>query len=117
MTINGIENWDNKPIPTDWKSLVKNSGLSRSVCTDYFENNNKSDKGSWRAPNQRELMIIYLQDPSLVEYQVTDDYMYRYGSFTRTCWKFNENDHFTVDKDLITKGTAGSFVRCVRDVK
>lgn len=54
---------------------------------------------------------------SLVEYQVTDAYDYRYGSFTRTCWKFNENDHFTVDKDLITKGTVGSFVRCVRDVK
>ena len=123
MTIDGIETsngWggsNNRPRPTNWESLVKNSGLSRSVCTNYFENANKSDKGSWRAPNQRELMIIYLQDPSLVEYQVTDAYDYRYGSFTRTCWKFNENDHFTVDKDLITKGTVGSFVRCVRDVK
>ena len=88
MTIDGIETsngWggsNNRPRPTNWESLVKNSGLSRSVCTNYFENANKSDKGSWRAPNQRELMIIYLQDPSLVEYQVTDAYDYRYGSFT-----------------------------------
>ena len=51
---------------TDWKSLVSNNGLNRSVCADYYENS-ESEKGTWRAPNQRELMIIYLQSPALVE--------------------------------------------------
>ncbi|WP_277754605.1 DUF4906 domain-containing protein [Bacteroides sp. 1_1_14] len=102
---------------TDWKSLVSNNGLNRSVCADYYENS-ESEKGTWRAPNQRELMIIYLQSPALVENRPTSEaWGDRYGSFTRTSWKFNENDHFTVDMAQITKGTVGSFVRCVRDVK
>lgn len=102
---------------TNWKSLVSNNGLNRSVCADYYENS-ESEKGTWRAPNQRELMIIYLQNPALVENRPTSQaWEDRYGSFTRTSWKFNQNDHFTVDMSQITKGTVGSFVRCVRDVK
>ena len=102
---------------TNWEALVSNNGLNRSVCADYFENN-ELEKGSWRAPNQRELMIIYLQNPALVENNPKSEQPAdRYGSFTRTYWKFNKNDHFTVDMSQITKGTVGSFVRCVRDVK
>lgn len=57
---------------TDWKSLVSNNGLNRSVCADYYENS-ESEKGTWRAPNQRELMIIYLQSPALVENRPTSE--------------------------------------------
>ena len=99
---------------TNWKNLVSKDNLNRSVCINYYENKSQSDKGSWRAPNQRELMIIYLQDPSLVKNPNN-----RYGAYTRTSWKFNNNEHFSIDINQMRKssGSEGSFVRCVKDIK
>lgn len=98
---------------TSWKNLVSKDNLNRSVCVDYYENN-ISEKGSWRAPNQREFMIIYLQNPDLVKNPSN-----RYGAYTRTSWKFNDNDHFAIDINQMRKasGNVGSFVRCVKDIK
>lgn len=105
---------------TSWSNLVTSQGLNRSVCANYYENST-SEKGSWRAPNQRELMIIYLQNPSLVENTPTSDQNNnRFGSYTRTSWKFNDKHHFSIDKSQMVKDqndSRGSFIRCVRDVK
>lgn len=96
-----------------WSTLVSKDYLNRSVCANYYENS-KTEIGSWRTPNQREFMIIYLENPSYLKNPYN-----RYGAYARTSWKFDTNDHFAIDLDQMrkTKEAYGTFVRCVRDIE
>lgn len=90
------------------------TGGDLSFCKNYSENNDNSDKGLWRAPNQREMMLMYIQDKSFSN-----------NTLARTKWRYeaekgvtrffcaNENTYLSnaVDK------TAKFNLRCVRDVE
>ena len=95
----------------------------RSWCKNYTEEKNERDKGLWRAPNQREMMLMYIHDSSDVN-----------NTLSRTLWKYktgNEKDDYTrffcTSGNLILSndGTNGSAnermgklsIRCVRDVE
>lgn len=105
-----------------WINLVKMDmdKLNRSVCANYSESDN--DIGTWRAPNQRELMLMYMADNTLVKGDVRNNYWeenIQPGSYTRTAWKFNESYHFSVSSNQMYMdrgGADGSYIRCVRDV-
>lgn len=95
-----------------WKDLV-NYWNGHSRCYLYSELSDESDKGTWRAPNQRELMIMYMLDKNLVIRGAN-----QLGSYSRTEWKFNKNYHFGVNSKLMFMdrgGNGGSYIRCVRD--
>lgn len=101
-----------------WTNLVKMDQLNRSVCANYYESSN--DKGTWRAPNQRELMLMYMADKTLVKGDVRDSYgnNIQPGSYSRTEWKFDERYHFSVSSNQLymdRAGQDGSYIRCVRD--
>lgn len=84
-----------------------------SFCKNYSEKNDKSDKGLWRTPNQREMMLMYIQDKS-----------YSHNTLSRTKWRYeavkgvtrffcaNENLYLSNPADQ----TASFRLRCVRDV-
>ena len=95
---------------TNWKVLFDISESHLSKCADLNEGGHK-----WRSPNQREFMIMFLQDPNFVK-----DGEYR--GFTRTYWKYDKNRHFGLNGDLLfLDGNGGETnynrtIRCVRDV-
>lgn len=84
-----------------------------SFCKNYSEKNDNSDKGLWRTPNQREMMLMYIQDKS-----------YSHNTLSRTKWRYeavkgvtrffcaNENLYLSNPADQ----TASFRLRCVRDV-
>lgn len=85
----------------------------RSFCKNYSEMADGSDKGLWRAPNQRELMMMYIQDKSFA--------YGRYGSFSRTEWKYEGSKRkFAAYANLYLSNpddeTKAFCIRCVRDV-
>lgn len=80
-----------------------------SKCIDYTENNGL-DRGEWRAPTQREMMLMYIQDKN----NVTD-------TFSRTKSKYNEKRQFGVDNNNLRLSEENHknnwSIRCVRDVE
>lgn len=83
----------------------------RSFCKDYSEKDDKSDRGLWRAPNQREMMLMYIQSKGNTN-----------GTLARTYWNYeggerffcaNENLYLSNDADK----KANFKIRCVRDVE
>lgn len=80
----------------------------RSKCKNYSEKPDGSDKGTWRAPNQREMMLMYMQDINNVSY-----------TYSRTTSKYNEKRQCCTDTNLrlsaIDQRDTWS-IRCVRDV-
>lgn len=98
--------------------------LDNSLCKNYSEGYN--DPGHWRAPNQRELMLMFIQNKDFVRYGGTA------GSFSRTEWKYE-----TVKGEIGKRKFAVSpisngktnlylakadedgkfYIRCVRDVE
>lgn len=98
-----------------WDKMVKINELNHSACVNYFENSDESDKGSWRAPNQREVMLMYMVDNNLVKGNVGGGSS---GSYSRTAWKFNDAFHFGVAANQMFMDryeNGGSYLRCVRD--
>lgn len=90
----------------------------RSFCKDYFEDDIK-EKGLWRAPNQRELMLMYIEDNSFV-YPSGGK---AYGSLSRTAWKYEgSNRHFAANVNIYLTNPGQDdnnkyYIRCVRDVE
>lgn len=111
-----------KPHPTDHTMpqcfrIITNNDVS--ICKNYFENDDQSDKGLWRAPNQREMMLMYIQDKNFTK-----------GTMSRTTWRYvipsgnnAGNVRFFCGGDaLYLSNHAETFneapgVRCVRDVE
>lgn len=97
--------------------LVTNNDVS--ICKNYSEDPNGSDKGLWRAPNQREMMLMYIQNKDFTR-----------GTMSRTTWRYvipsgtnAGNVRFFCGSDaLYLSNYAETFndapgVRCVRDVE
>lgn len=96
--------------------LTTNNDVSQ--CKNYFENSNGSDKGLWRAPNQREMMLMYIQNKGAQE-----------NTISRTNWRYKidqgENAgnirYFCINKNLYlsneSDNTSRMGIRCVRDVE
>lgn len=88
----------------------------RSFCKDYYENS-PNERGLWRAPNQRELMLMFIEDNSFVKPSGA------YGTLSRTAWKYEGSDrHFAANSNmyLTNYGTDENYkyyIRCVRDVE
>ena len=83
----------------------------RSFCKNYSENDDKSDLGLWRAPNQREMMLMYIQNKNCVD-----------GTLARTYWQYEGGERFfCADRNLYLSNpsdkTATFKLRCVRDVE
>jgi len=107
----------------NWEGYYRTYDGDRSWCKNYTEEKNERDKGLWRAPNQREMMLMYIHDSSNVN-----------NTLSRTLWKYktgNEKDGYTRffctsgNLTLSNDGTNGSAnermgtlsIRCVRDVE
>lgn len=101
-----------------WANSVNIDNLHRSKCSSYYEKADRSDKGKWRTPNQREFMLMYTQDKNFVNY--TDQSGKLYRAYSRTEWKYNENRHFGFNEGILFLDSKGSeynvSLRCVRDV-
>lgn len=108
---------------------LPNGGAS-SVCANYSQESDESDKGTWRMPNQRELTLMYLNGRDVVYYKNGNK---SGGVATPTHWKYNKDRHFQfgVNNNVeylflnddnyygvaTTDGGRGySIVRCVRDM-
>lgn len=95
----------------------------RSWCKNYTEEDNERDKGLWRAPNQREMMLMYIYNSKGVD-----------NTLSRTLWKYKtgaEKDNYTrffctsgnlmLSNDGVNGGSnermANLSIRCVRDVE
>lgn len=81
----------------------------RSYCKNYSEEAN--DKGLWRAPNQREVMLMAMHN--------FDDIR---DVYTRTWWRYDNERHFGVTGnnlylDNVAERYIGAKLRCVRDVE
>ena len=63
----------------------------RSFCKNYSENDDKSDLGLWRAPNQREMMLMYIQNKNCVD-----------GTLARTYWHMKEENDSSVLIEICT---------------
>lgn len=87
------------------------------------EEDNERDKGLWRAPNQREMMLMYIYNSKGVD-----------NTLSRTLWKYKtgaEKDNYTrffctsgnlmLSNDGVNGGSnermANLSIRCVRDVE
>lgn len=106
-----------------WDGFYRTYDNDRSWCKNYTEEKNERDKGLWRAPNQREMMLMYINKKSDVDY-----------TLSRTLWKYKtgaEKDDYTRffctagNLSLSNDGTSGNSnermgslsIRCVRDVE
>ena len=108
-----------------WKSIFDIDTYHNSKCKNYTEGGYK-----WRAPNQRELMIMFLTDKTNVIHSYDYDYYsggYKYTdrSFSRTHWRFGDTDinkkrHFGIDGEVLFLDSYNSSykmtIRCVRDI-
>ena len=92
---------------TNWYALFDIGVNHLSKCKDLTEGGHK-----WRAPNQREFMIMFFQSSNNVING-------KQRGFTRTHWKYNESRHFGLNGLLLFLDNNGNYdrtIRCVRDV-
>ena len=110
-----------------WATFVNVDQNHNSLCKNYYENTNKSDKGKWRTPNQREFMIMYTQDIEFIRYTkvIEPSHWWEkeertdYRAYTRTEWKYNSQRHFGYNDGILFLDQPTSYnisLRCVRDV-
>ncbi|MBD3591381.1 fimbrial protein [Bacteroides sp. GM023] len=83
----------------------------RSLCKNYSEKADKSDRGLWRAPNQREMMLMYIQNKDNTN-----------NTLARTYWNYEGGERFfCANRNLYLSNkvdkTAKFKIRCVRDVE
>lgn len=106
-----------------------------SVCSDYSEDPNGSDKGTWRLPNLRELLLIdsrtdydgnlmsrtyysfYLNDINNGNTQNSNGTLSGYTIYSPANDQSREGFAFTSLVFLINPGNAVYNVRCVKDIK
>ncbi len=53
--------WKNGGYNQSWSIFVEEG----TACKNYYQEKNGSDKGTWRAPNQRELMLMFIEKNNL----------------------------------------------------
>lgn len=98
----------NKKSKDKWKPFFDIDASHNSLCKNYEEGGH-----AWRAPNQREFMIMFLQSVDNVKSGI-------YNGFTRTHWKYNKARHFGRSNDnllfLDQNDNYNRTIRCVRDV-
>lgn len=110
---------------------------AKSICSDYYEEPNKSDKGSWRLPNVRELLLMRshgninqtLMSRTYFSFYLTDylnqgtcnsngslpnGYSIKsaFGKTSRKGFALNGNVVYLLNPD----DKSGFSVRCVKDV-
>ena len=103
-----------------WK--VWNPTENSSLCSNYSEGS--ADKGSWRAPNQRELLIMFTANEEGYFFSKPNGLSNPICWWSRTGSRYDKTRHFAVDR-----GTTFAFpelggwnslswtMRCVKDVK
>lgn len=107
-----------------WKKYNLDKG---DLCSTYSEGSN--DKGQWRMPNQRELLIIYNEGSQNVVYTEGNS---KYGMYSSTYWLYSDPKYAGANQERTFAINAeygnyfldgnrntnyGSILRCVRDVK
>lgn len=116
----GYDRNDSKPNSgKEYYRITTDNDLS--LCKNYSENSDQSDKGLWRAPNQREMLIMYIQNKTLL-----------INTISRTIWRYTITDSSDVNAgnirffgvnatafflSNIETNTAKAYLRCVRDVE
>lgn len=93
-------------------------GTGISSCADYSEKSDKSDRGKWRAPNQRELAYMFLTNLSWANDNGG-------GEYSITHWKYDVTRHLGVSLGVAlyldtwirnsSGGNGKSALRCIRD--
>ncbi len=84
-------------------------------CGEYYEEADASDKGYWRAPNQRELMMIINEQlhTGSGTYSCT---MESYGSKSRFSMSAVNNGKWYMRMEFPVSAGQTFYVRCVRDI-
>lgn len=84
-------------------------------CGEYYEEADASDKGYWRAPNQRELMMIINEQlhTGSGTYSCT---MESYGSQSRFSMSALNNGKWYMRMEFPVNAGQTFYVRCVRDI-
>lgn len=109
--------------PDPWTKYSKTD-----LCTAYSEKMDKSDKGTWRTPNQRELLIIFNEGSQKMVYDNRNE---NYGMYSCTYWLYSSSQYvkdqeriFAINADYknmfldgVHSANYGGILRCVRDVK
>lgn len=95
----------------------------KDLCSEYSQESGQRDKGTWRTPNQRELLIIYNEGSQDVIYRSGGN---AYGMYSCTYWSYSGAEAeraFAVNSaygncflDGGRKTNYGAILRCVRDV-
>lgn len=91
-----------------WADYFDTDLTHRSKCKELNE-----DGKTWRAPNQREFMVMYLQNKGNVLNGA-------YNGFSCTHWKYDVNRHFGYSSNTLFLDPGlpkfNRTIRCVRDV-
>jgi len=91
-----------------------------SICSYYYENSDKSDVGTWRLPNMRELLIIVNKANYTSQSIMSRTYYSFYGtgylspgnSVSREGYAYNRSVVYLIDP-----ADASFNIRCVRDIQ
>lgn len=83
-----------------------NTGDGFSRCQLYSEETDKSDLGTWRVPNQRELALMYREADITIE------------TYSRSYWKYDNQRYFGVSGGNLYLSAHGDMrnIRCVKDL-
>lgn len=98
----------NSPLSLTKSAIRENT---QGLCTSlYYQNEDGSDLGKWRVPNQRELMLM-------AEYGYLDTSLGYYASRTFfTYYDLGKTEPFSyVGHVTLESGTTSFIIRCVRD--
>lgn len=103
-------------LTTSATTMVKAVSDKTTVCGDYHEDTDKSDK--WRAPNQSELILMYVLKLTSNSHQCCRT-KFSNDSF-RYSWEVNPNGQLEMRETSNGSPLATDesfYIRCVRDVK
>lgn len=91
---------------SDWYNV---GDLSRNLCSEnYSQEEDGSDLGQWRIPNQRELMLM-------AQYGYFEEGIETYAYASRTSYTANSGKIFSYLNSHITIAESNYVIRCVRD--
>lgn len=114
--ITGTNDRSDNPLLTTSMSMKNAATNTNTLChNDYYENENYPDKGTWRAPNQRELCIMNV----IGAYNGNDNEGCR-THFSNSTFRYS----WHTEGNLVTMGDDGAApdkynvsLRCVKDVQ
>lgn len=104
-----------------WETVNSTANTNgTSVCSYYYENSDKSDLGTWRLPNMRELLIIVNKANFTGQSIMSRTYYSFYGtgflspgnSVSREGYAYNTSVVYLIDP-----GNTKFNIRCVRDIQ